>query len=64
VEDDDDASAETARDALAPIEQARLLASGKRSSGEDPAAVPEPTTPATEAAPAKDVTVKKNGEGK
>jgi len=64
VEDDDAASIETARDALAPIEQIRQMASSKRSSGEDPAAVPEPTTPGTEAAPAEDTASPKTGEGK
>jgi hypothetical protein len=42
VEDDDDASAETARDALAAIEKMRLTASSKRGSSVEPDPAPEP----------------------
>lgn len=54
VEDDDNDSAETARDALAAIEKMRLTASNKRGSGAEPdvsAEVPaNPSAPVTEAA--------------
>jgi hypothetical protein len=61
VEDDDDATIEAARDALAAIEKMRLTASSKRLGGTEPETTPEPdmAPPVVDEAASKDAAVMK-----